>query len=156
LKTEIDTRYGHGRIPPNKGKKGYYPPQIHRKGKKLGRPPAHALPIGTEKIDSCGYMRIKIDNVLCDCKKNWKAKHQVIWEDAHGPVPKGHIIIFADGNKLNFDLNNLLLVSRNEVAIINHEGLISSDPDLTKTGLLVARLKLLTNKRVRELKEVTV
>jgi hypothetical protein len=39
------------------------------------------------------------------------------------------------------------------MTILNQHDLISSNPELTKTGLLIARLKLLTNKRLRELKE---
>jgi hypothetical protein len=76
-------------------------------------------------------------------KDGWKSKHAIIWEQAHGPIPKGHVIIFADGNKLNMDLENLLLVSRSEIVYMNHEGLISTNPEFTKTGKLVAKLKLL-------------
>jgi hypothetical protein len=28
----------------------------------------------------------------------------------HGPIPKGAIIRFKDGNKLNFDIENLILI----------------------------------------------
>jgi hypothetical protein len=86
-------------------------------------------------------------------EESWRKKHFLIWENAHGPIPEGHVIIFADNNKLNVSLDNLILVSKQEQMIMNIFGLIFSDPELTKTGLLVARLKLLASKSARELKE---
>jgi len=53
-------------------------------------------------------------------------------------VPPGHAIVFGDGNKRNFDLGNLLLVSRAQLARINQRGLIQDDAELTKTGILIA------------------
>jgi hypothetical protein len=143
--------YFYGTTHPAKSKKGYQPPQFIGQGFK----PGHTLrskPIGSEFI-KCGYTSVKIDNKPHCETENWKLKHRVIWEKEHGPIPKGHVIIFADGNRSNCNLNNLLLVSRAELSVINQLGLISSDPELTKTGLLVARIKLLINKRERELKE---
>jgi hypothetical protein len=103
-------------------------------------------PIGAEKIKQDGYVYVKVG-------RQWIHKNRLIWEKAHGPIPKGHAIIFADGNKLNLVLNNLLMVSYAERAVMNRMGLISSDPELTKAGLLVARLKIVIAKRARELKE---
>jgi hypothetical protein len=101
-------------------------------------------PVGTERIDE-GYAEVKIarPNV-------WKLKHHIIWEAAHGPVPKGHVIMFADGNKRNFDQDNLLLVSRKELATMNRFGLIFPDKELTKAGKVVAEFKLLIGCREQE------
>jgi hypothetical protein len=100
-------------------------------------------PLGSERMNS-GYVEIKFAE-----PKTWKRKHTYLWEEAHGPVPKGHTVIFADGNKTNFDLDNLLLVSRNELAVMNHEGLISHGGELTKVGKTIAELKLLINRKTR-------
>jgi len=40
--------------------------------------------------------------------------HVLIWQEAHGPVPKGHIIVFRDGNLENLSLDNLECISRAE------------------------------------------
>jgi hypothetical protein len=77
----------------------------------------------------------------------------MIWEAANGPVPKGHVILCADGNRHNIDLDNLLLVSRKELVVMARLGLITSDTDLTKTGKTLAEVILLANERERELKK---
>jgi hypothetical protein len=53
-------------------------------------------PAGSESIGPTGYTRVKIGN-----SSVWRKKQAVIWEKANGPVPKGHAVIFADGNNLN-------------------------------------------------------
>ena len=39
-------------------------------------------------------------------------KHRYIWEQAHGPIPKGMNIQFKDGDTTNCVLDNLYLISR--------------------------------------------
>lgn len=80
-----------------------------------------------------GYVDIKIAD-----PNKWKGKHILIWEELHGPVPKGHAVIFADGNNRNFDPENLLLVSRKQLVRMNQRGLIQNDAELTKTGVIIA------------------
>jgi hypothetical protein len=50
-------------------------------------------------------------------------------------------------------LGNLLLISRAELAVMNHLKLISPHRDLTIAGKAVADLKMLTRKRERERKK---
>ena len=52
------------------------------------------------------------------------------------------IVIFLDGNKENFDPDNLAVVTRKELMILNHEKMLTADKDLSKTGVLVAKLKM--------------
>jgi hypothetical protein len=110
--------------------------------------PGHSInskPIGSENSEK--FIKVKISD------KVWKPKHHIVWEKARGPMPKDHVIIFADGNKLNFALDNLLLFSKREMAMANRFGLSSPGQKLNKTGLLIARLKLLLADRERELTE---
>lgn len=39
-------------------------------------------------------------------------KHRYLWEQTHGPIPKGYNVQFKDGNTLNCELDNLYLISR--------------------------------------------
>jgi hypothetical protein len=103
--------------------------------------------VGSE-IKSLDYIKIKLPD------GKFKNKNQFIWEAANGPVPEGHAVIFADGDKQNFAPENLLLVSRVELGCMNAKRLIFSNAELTKTGLIIARLKMLERKRKRELKGV--
>jgi hypothetical protein len=94
-------------------------------------------PIGTERLDKSGYVKVKIAGSY-----TWKSKNQVIWEAANGPIPKNHVVIFADRDKSNFDLNNLILVSKAELTTMARNKLLSSDPELTRAGKVIADIKL--------------
>jgi hypothetical protein len=137
-----------GHIPHNKGVKGFCTPGLERSQYKPGNIPFVRKPIGAERRNGYGYVEVKIAH-----PNMWKSKHAVIWEKANGPVPKGKIIIFADGNKMNFDLENLLMISRGELATMNRNSLIYNNTVFTKAGKLVADIKMLTNKRKREAKK---
>lgn len=58
----------------------------------------------------------------------------------YGKIPKEHKIIFADGNKLNVDPNNLILVTNSEELIMNKNKLRYDEAELTKTGSLIAKV----------------
>ena len=58
----------------------------------------------------------------------------------------GHKVIFADGNKRNFDIDNLILVSDSEALIMNANKLRYENKELTKTGALIAKVIDKTNK----------
>ena len=40
--------------------------------------------------------------------------HRLQWKKYHGEIPKGFIIHHKDGNKVNWDINNLELLSRSD------------------------------------------
>ena len=61
-------------------------------------------------------------------------------------------MIFADGNRLNVTLDNLLLVSRRELAILNKHSLIGGSVELTKVGITTANLHLKIGERKRKAK----
>lgn len=109
--------------------------------------PTNFKPVGSERINAKGYVEVKVRN-----PNTWKLKHRVVWEQANGKIPKGHRILFADGNRLNMAPDNLLLVSRGELAVMNHFRLISAHKDLTKVGKSVAEIKLLLAARRKKTK----
>ena len=128
------TQFKKGHVPANKGQKGIggWEPTQFKKGNK----PANWVPIGSERVNGDGYVDIKVaDGKL---QKNWRGKHILIWEAANGPVPKGHVVIFGDGNKLNFEPGNLILVSRKQLLRLNKHHLIQNDTELTRTGIIIA------------------
>ena len=135
LSSGLDDQFKPGHIPFNKGKKGLSSGGIETQFKK-GNKPNNWVPIGTERVNEDGYVNIKItDGKL---QKNWKGKHILIWEATNGPVPKGHVVIFADKNRCNFDPGNLLLVSRKQLVRMNQRNLIKNDSELTKVGVIIA------------------
>lgn len=127
-------RFSKGHVPPNKGKHSHNP-GCEATQFRPGHQPANHRPVGSERVNVMGYVEIKAAE-----PKTWKMKHVVIWEAANGPVPDGHVIIFGDGNRLNFSVDNLILVSKRELLVLNRKGLIQNDTELTKSGTLVAQL----------------
>jgi hypothetical protein len=142
LKTGTDGRFGHGRICP----KGVYPP--HLKKYHESHTNYKSKPVGSEFVNHRGITFVKISDPPV-----WKPKHLVIWEKANGPVPKDHVVIFADMDKTNIALENLILVSKKERLIMNLYDLILPDKELTKTGKAIAELQLLIAQRKRETKK---
>jgi hypothetical protein len=143
LHTGRTGRFKKGHVPVNKGKK--MPKTVYEKAKatmfKAGSIPTNTMPIGTEKMLPDGYVWIKI-NDLPRVKKqeNWKQKQRVVYEKHYGKIPEGHVVIFLDRNRENFDPENLAAIKRSELARLNKQGLIYDDTNLTKVGIGIVRL----------------
>jgi len=104
---------------------------------KPGSRPHNWLPVGTERIKDDGYIWRKVAE-----PNRWRQLHMLIWEAANGPKPAGKVIIFADGDKMNVSLDNLLLVSMAQNAVLNKNGLRGGSAELTKAGIVAADIKL--------------
>lgn len=135
ISSGLDGRYQKGSTPFNKGKKKYWVGGEETQFKK-GQMPHNWKPLGSERITKDNYIQIKIQEG--QFQKNWRGKHILIWEEINGPLPKGHAIIFGDRDRRNFDIDNLICVSRAQLARLNQNGLIQRDVDLTRTGIVIA------------------
>ena len=134
-------QFKKGHVPQNKGKKQteYMSQEAIERTKgtrfKKGNRPQNYRPVGSERINSDGYIEVKIAD-----PSKWELKHRYIYEKEYGKIPAGYNVMFADKNKLNFDIDNLILVSKSEDLIMNTRELIFNDKELTKTGHLIARV----------------
>ena len=130
----VPTQFKKGHFPFNKGKKKWWVGGEETQFSK-GHLPWNYKPVGTERINADGYVDVKIAD-----PGKWKAKHVLIWEEANGAIPKGSVLLFADRNKLNVSLDNLILVTRGELARMNQKGYIFTNAELTKSGHIMAKL----------------
>lgn len=142
LKSGIDARFRKGRTPCNKGKKGICAEGCEKTWFKKGHTPANHKPVGSERVDVDGYTLVKVAE-----PRKWRLKHQLVWEEHNGPVPKGYAVIFGDSDKRNFDISNLILVSKKQLLILNNKKLIQNDAELTRTAVIVADLYQKINDR---------
>ena len=71
---------------------------------------------GNCEVNNNGYYVVKTRNEYRD-----KLLHRVIWEDHYREKPDG-VIHHKDGDKLNNDIDNLELMSRNEHTSLHHKG----------------------------------
>lgn len=100
-----------------------------------GKRPSNYKTVGSEFVNKDGYTYIKIAN-----PNTWVHKQQYIYEQKYGKIPENHSVVFADGNKNNFNLDNLILMRNKDKLVMKNKHLIFNDKDLTKTGLLIAQL----------------
>lgn len=144
-----------GNIPYNKGIHTKTVGRMAETQYKKGNLPHNTKPIGYERVSKDGYIEVKIAMRRSDTgdKNNFVPKHRLIWEEANGPIPKGSNVIFLDGNKRNFELENLALVTNAENLILNQDGLRKENTLLTKTGVLIAKSIVTTQKLKRIKKE---
>ncbi len=106
------------------------------------------FPVGHERLGMDGYIWIKIEE-----PRKWMQKHRYIYEQHYGiTLKKGEKVIFLDGNKNNFNINNLQIVSNQEMFFINTNNLYSSNPEITKTGILCHKLITITKEMQNERK----
>ncbi|MCM3699219.1 HNH endonuclease signature motif containing protein [Paenibacillus macerans] len=141
-------RGSEGQAPPNKGMKGLYNVGGNRTSFKKGQRAMNYKPVGSERIDRDGYTLIKVSDEG-PWHKRWRHKHKVVWEEKHGPIPKGHVILFADQNKRNIDPDNLILIKQSQLSILNNKGLLHNDSELTKTGIIMADIYRKISERKR-------
>ena len=100
-----------GHKPWNKNLKG-----IHLSPKsefQKGRASETKMPIGSVTIrkDKNGsdraFVKVADPNV-------WKFRARLVWENHHGPIPKGKVIHHIDRDSLNDDISNLACLTRSE------------------------------------------
>lgn len=80
---------------------------------KKGILPWNTVSVGSERTRE-GYVEVKIKE-----PNEWKAKHRIVWETIHGPIPAGMNVQFRDHNTLNIDPENLYIVSRKDQMMEN-------------------------------------
>ena len=146
LNSGLTGQFKKGNVAHNKGKKQieYMSQEAIERTKetrfKIGNKPKNYRPVGSERITKDGYIEVKVAD-----PNKWETKNKIIYKQYFGDIPKGHKVIYADGNKLNNDINNLILVSDNEELIMNRYRLRTEDIELTKTGYLIAKVIDKTN-----------
>lgn len=141
--------YIKGKEPWNKGKtmSEETKAKVKKTWFKKGHIPKNHKPVGSTRIDKDGYKLIKIAE-----PNKWALYHRHLYELEHGEkLKKNEAVIFADGDKTNFDIDNLVKVSRANLLYLNNNKLIFDDPELTKTGVNVS--KVAEKIRQRERKE---
>lgn len=146
LNSGVTGRFEPGHEPANKGKRWneYMSPEaqksVQRTQFKKDHLPHNTKPIGYERVDADGYIEVKVRMRPSHSIKNdnFVLKHRLIWEQAHGPIPDDCIVIFKDGNKRNFDLDNLMLITRAQNAVMNKNHLRTDVPEYIETSLLLA------------------
>ena len=134
LNTGRTGQFEKGSVPATKGKTWdeFMSPEAQARCRQTtyssGNKPHNHRPIGSERVDKDGYIWVKVKDHYDpegynDWRDLWIPKHRHIWEQAHGKLPKGSIVVFLDGDISNFDVDNLASLTKAENVVINKTGL---------------------------------
>ncbi len=109
-----------------------------RLGLKMKKVRRNYLPVGTVRQHG-KFLCIKTEE-----PDVWESMHKYVYEQEHGPMPDGFIIMFADGDRHNVDIDNLVCVPHDASWIINKGGVAKTDnPELNRAVMLTASLSVL-------------
>ena len=135
LKSEINTGwFKKGYIPYHKGTKGIQ--KANSGSFKKGNIPHNTKEIGAERITADNFIEIKVSN-----PNKWRLKHHVIYEKAHNvKIGRWDKVIFLDGNKRNFDINNLELLTNSEQTIMATHKFKNENSDIMKSYVALSKL----------------
>lgn len=127
-------RFYKGMTPANKGKK--MSADMYKKCQatmfKKGQLPANHKEVGSERVNIYGYVEIKVAE-----PNKWMLKHRYVY----GDIPKGYVLMFKDGNKLNCSKDNLILISRKDQVRFNQKRRGRLDPNLRETAIYLTMLE---------------
>lgn len=113
-----------------------------------GQRARNLLPIGTERIQKDGTVLIKVTDIPYNESNidnpqwtlNWMPKQRYIYEKHYGSIPENYFVIFLDGNKNNFELDNLYCVNRTIHFMMSKNGWYTTNKDNTLAALKYCEL----------------
>lgn len=127
----VASRFKAGMTPWNKGVKGSSGTHPNtratqfKKGEMSGAAQHNYVPIGSLRVSKDGYLERKMtDDPSIYPARRWVAVHRLVWQEAHGPIPKGRIVRFLPGKKTaklqEITLDRLECITRGQNAVRNH------------------------------------
>lgn len=146
ISSGLTGQFETGHISPTKGRKmeEYCSPEALARSAatrfKNGNIPHNQKPLGAI-IENGGYLWIKV-SMTGTQKERWHQLHREVWERHNGPVPEGYNVTFLDGDRKNCDISNLAIVSDAEQGAMLRSGYRSDDPERTKVGITLAKMRL--------------
>lgn len=97
----------------------------------------YTRPIGAEQVVDDGVF-IKVAQ-----PDKWRRKSRVMYEKYHNcKLKDDEYIIFLNQDRNDYSKDNLIKSSRKEIAYLHNNKTFSSNPELTRTGILSARLTI--------------
>jgi hypothetical protein len=69
-----------------------------RKGERNGVAARRWVPVGSYRVNGDGYLDRKVTD---DGRgpRDWIGVHRLVWMEANGPIPAGHVVVFRPGRR---------------------------------------------------------
>lgn len=152
IKSPNDGRFKKGNIPPNKGKHTKAVGRMVETQFKKGNIPPNHKPVGTITLrhdkTRRDYQYIKVAE-----PHTWKLLQVKVWEDHYGKVPDGCIVTFIDGDTMNCDIDNLMVISKKQNLVRNRNGYTAYDKDSAELMRNIIDLKIKVGEKKQELRK---
>ncbi len=148
--------------PDHPGRKTWFQPGLvpHNKGKphpargrsietqfRKGMVPHTWRPIGTDRVSKEGYLQRKTADTGTT-RRDYVGVHHLVWRMHGRTIPNCHALCFIDGDKRNFDINNLELVPRAE--LMRRNSVHRLPKEVARAVQMMGALRRQINKRERE------
>jgi hypothetical protein len=137
------TQFAKGGTPWNKGRHFDSGGRSAETRFKPGNRPHTWQPIGSERMAG-GFLQRKVSDTG-NIYEDWRPVHQLVWLAAGREIPPSHALAFRDGNRMNFALDNLELVSREE--LMRRNSLHNYGPEIARIYQLRGAIQRQINKR---------
>ncbi|HEX6827374.1 MAG TPA: HNH endonuclease signature motif containing protein [Burkholderiales bacterium] len=115
------TEFQPGQVPHNKGlrRPGWAPGRMRETQFKPGQVSKRWDPevycVGALRINSDGGLDIKV----ADGPRGWCCMARWVWEQAHGPIPRGRAVRYRNGDSHDTRIENLYLATRRDLMRAN-------------------------------------
>lgn len=151
LNSGLTGRFQKGLTPANKGRHWdeFMSPEAQERCRTTQFKPGHLPHNGGTPV---GTIRLRHDHAARGAKPYywqkvaepnvWRAKHVIEWEEHHGPVPENCVVAFANGDTLNWHIENLILETRAQHGVKNRWGIHGYDAESSQTANAIADLKM--------------
>ncbi|MGE0745265.1 MAG: HNH endonuclease signature motif containing protein [Rhodospirillales bacterium] len=138
------TRFPKGHVPANKGlrRPGWAPGRMRDSQFQKGGKPHTWVPVGTLRINADGYLDRKVTDYGRG-PRDWVAVHRLVWIEANGPVPDGHVVVFKPGRRTT----DVDAITPDAVELVTRADLMARNtiqrypPELKQAIRLVAKAK---------------
>lgn len=103
----------------------------------------YKCPLGAEKITREGvFIKMAQPDI-------WRRKSRVMYEKYHNcKLSDDEYIVFLNQDNTDFSKENLIKSSKREICYLHNNETFSKNPELTKTGILSARLTIKAKERM--------
>ena len=144
-----------GQKPWNAGSKGQGLTKSNPGSFKKGNVPANTKHLYFERINKDRLVEIKvpIPNPVKKTKTRFMHKQRWVYEQHFGPIPDGYVVSFRDGNRENFDPENLMLLSKAEIMRFNQNRYLAAPDELKPSVAALSKLQAKIGQKRKEMNE---
>lgn len=104
---------------------------------------------GNISVQKRGGKAVKVILVEENGERRWVQYGRYLWEQKHGKLPDGWVVVFLNNDATDCRMENLRAVSPYVMALMARNRWYKEDPDLTLVGIMLCELAQASNRQIR-------